>query len=585
MSLRRERKRRIKPPCCDRLESVTVPPAKILDDDDVERLRVAASRFGESACANKGELLARASKRDIVDANVLIAWHDCVLYLIAYPESAALHRAARAELRRIATLARRMANLGSARERRRLDGSGIAHTTSTFAFGWDIARWLAKRFPHQADVDSFGDDGTPVAEALAAALPALEFALLADGDDGVALVDSARRRNSRLVWLVAQLERLPATAAVRALVFDSLRAYLTLCPGASTLSRTFVRGLPAPAHIHRSGLARTIELRSLLAQRLPAGRRLNLDMKHRAIDAARAMLASLGRETDAIALAYPDGVEWHDVGRGIAVALYAMHPSRRDALDSHIGMMLFKNALPVGYGGGWPFAGSCRIGVNIFEPFRGGESALLFGNVLRVYCKRFRIGRFVVEPSQFGGANIEGLRSGAFWFYYRLGFRPVEARAASRAHDVYARMQADPAYRASTRTLRQFTDSDIELIIDGGDGPSSEPAQLSAAVTHWIDTRFGGDRSAAEAAAVQSVAFALRLRRFDAWTEHEQRALRVLAPLLAQVPDLSRWPAPDRDRLIALIRAKGGDEYRFHRLLASHRRLRRALATLSARSG
>ena len=33
--------------------------------------------------------------------------------------------------------------------------------------------------------------------------------------------------------------------------------------------------------------------------------------------------------------------------------------------------------------------------------------------------------KFVVKPYQFGKGNPEGLKSGAFWFYYRLGFRPV----------------------------------------------------------------------------------------------------------------------------------------------------------------
>ena len=61
----------------------------------------------------------------------------------------------------------------------------------------------------------------------------------------------------------------------------------------------------------------------------------------------------------------------------------------------------------------------------------------------------------------------------------------------------------------------------------------------------------------------------------------ERRALVALAPLLAQIPDLGRWPAADRSGLIAIIRAKGGDEYRFHRLLLRHRPLCRALTSLS----
>jgi hypothetical protein len=553
-----------------------------LNRDDARLLRSVVSRFGGNERLHKATLLAQAAARDIVEADVLIAWHDCLLYLIAYPESTALRRAAIAELRRVARLARRIIEEGPARERRRLEGSGLAWATLTFAFGWDIARRLATRFPRHCDIDSFGADGLPLAEALAATLPPLEFALLAGSDDDIALLDEARGTGSRLAWLVAQWARLPCSDAVRALLFDSLKAYLTLRPRATELSRTFVRGLPAPVFYHRDGLVRDFDLQALLDHRLRPARPLSASLRVRVIDSACAMLASLGRETDAIALAYPGGVEWHDVGRGIAVALYATRPDRRDALDSHVGMMLFKNGLPVGYGGGWPFAGTCRIGVNIFEPYRGGESGLLFGQVLRVYRQRFGITRFVVEPSQFGGTNTEGLRSGAFWFYYRLGFRPVDARAAGRACDEHARMKENPGYRTPVAALRRFTDSDVELRIGHDEHLSCEPTYLSAAVTAWIDARFGGDRRAAEVAAVHRIATTLGVADLDTWPDTQRRALTVLAPLLAQVPDLPRWPATDRRRLIAIIRAKGGDEFRFHRLLLRHRLLRRALASLTA---
>ena len=149
------------------------------------------------------------------------------------------------------------------------------------------------------------------------------------------------------------------------------------------------------------------------------------------MDVARATLALLARETDPVTWPAVDGVRWFDLGRGMTIALYPMHPARRFALDSHVGFLLFKNGLPVAYGGGWPFLGSCRIGVNVFPAYRGGESALLFCQVLRTYAQRYGVARFVVEPYQFGAGNREGLQSGALWFYWRLGFRPVDARAAA----------------------------------------------------------------------------------------------------------------------------------------------------------
>ncbi len=258
------------------------------------------------------------------------------------------------------------------------------------------------------------------------------------------------------------------------------------------------------------------------------------------------MLAALGRETDAIALAYPDGVAWHELGRGIAVALYTMEPARRSPLDSHVGMMLFKNGIPVGYGGGWPFAGTCRIGINIFAPFRGGESALLFAQVLRVYRQRFGVGRFVVEPTQFGGANKEGLQSGAFWFYYRLGFRPIGARSARLASDEWARMQADRTYRTGIPALRQFTRSDIELRMR--DVGACEPADLSSAVTAWIGARYGGERGRALSAARRIVLRALGGIDDRRWPVEQQVAFRELALVVARIHDLAAVARPGQAR-------------------------------------
>jgi hypothetical protein len=241
-------------------------------------------------------------------------------------------------------------------------------------------------------------------------------------------------------------------------------------------------------------------------------------------------------------------------------------------------MMVFKNGVPVGYGGGWPFLGTCKIGVNVFAPFRGGESALLFGQALRVYRQRFAVGRFVAEPSQFGGTNMEGLQSGAFWFYYRLGFRPIDPRSAQRATEAWARIEADPGYRTPVALLRRFTGSDIELRLD--EVPDCEPGNLSDAVTRWIGRCYGGDRTAAEEAATRIVARALAVDRGDRWRESERRAFRALAPLVAQIPDLEVWPPADKRALVALIRAKGSDEFRFHDRVARHRRFRTALARL-----
>jgi hypothetical protein len=557
---------------------MTPRPLDIVAVDDLRRIALA---FDAASATRKSAALARCASRAIEDPIALIAYHDCLLCLLAYPQTRALRDAARTELLRLAQTARRIAAEGPARARAKLANTGIAWTPVTINFGWDIACWLVRRFARRAEIDSFGEDGVALATILAAALPAMEFELVATDESSSALLDraSAGRRGTRLAWLVAAFERLRCDDALRAHLFDTLQVFIAIEPEDSILSRTFVRGLPAPTFFHRDGLVRSVDLASLLEQPLPPARRLTPAARRHVVDAGRAMLAALGRETDAIALAYPDGVAWHELGRGVAVALYTMEPARRGPLDSHIGMMLFKNGMPVGYGGGWPFAGTCRIGVNIFAPFRGGESALLFGQVLRVYRQRFAVGRFVVEPSQFGGTNKEGLQSGAFWFYYRLGFRPIDARSARLARDEWVRMQSERTYRTEISALRRFTGTDIELRLR--DIPPCEPADLSSAVTAWIDEHHEGDRGAAQSAARRIVIRALGGVDDGRWPRDEQLAFRELALIVAQIGDLGRWSAADKRAVLAWMRAKGGDEFRFHERLSRHRRLREAFCRLA----
>jgi len=553
-----------------------------LDLDAVAALRAVALRFGGEHSAGKTAALAACAARSIADPTILVAYHDCLLCLLAYPETRALRDAARSELRRVALAARRIVREAPARVRGKLANSGIAWTSVTINFGWDIARWLVRRFPQLAEIDSFGDGGGAPQAILAEALAPMEYELAAADEPPSDFVDtaSAGRRGTRLAWLVGAFERLPCNDALREHLFETLQPFIAIEPRGSMLSRTFARGLPAPTFFHRGELLRKVDLGALLAEPLPAPRRLSARDRQHVVDAGRATLAALGRETDAIALAYPEGVAYFEQGRGVAIALYTMRADRRSPIDSHVGMMVFKNGVPVGYGGGWPFLGTCRIGVNVFAPYRGGESAFLFGQVLRLYRQRFAVGRFIVEPSQFGGTNKEGLQSGAFWFYYRLGFRPIDRRSAQLAGEEWARLQADPGHRTPVAALRRFTGSDIELRLDAT--PECEAAALSQAVTDWIGGRFAGDRTRAERAALASVGRALGATGYDRWPGGERRAFAALAMLFALVPDLPRWPAADKRALVALMRAKGGDEFRFHALVARHRRLRDALARLAA---
>lgn len=212
--------------------------------DCVAALRACANRFGGEAAARKAALLRDCAGCALTEPDSLLAYHDCLLFLLAYPESATLFAAARRELRRVAAATRAMIESGPARTRARLANSGVAWAPMTIAFGYDIARWLAERHPRHAEIDSFDAGGASLPALLRHALPALEFEMLAadDAASGDLLATASEgHRGTRLQWLVAQCARLPCSEQLREQLFDALKAFITIDPGAGTLSRTFVR--------------------------------------------------------------------------------------------------------------------------------------------------------------------------------------------------------------------------------------------------------------------------------------------------------------------------------------------------------
>jgi hypothetical protein len=134
---------------------------RLLDLRTVDHLRAVALRFGPPDATAKMQALRAAASCAVTDVAALLAYHDCLLCLLAYPQTRTLRDAARRELRRIATVSRELFASGPARARAKLANTGVACTDVTINFGWDIARWLVERFPRRADIDSFGEQGLP----------------------------------------------------------------------------------------------------------------------------------------------------------------------------------------------------------------------------------------------------------------------------------------------------------------------------------------------------------------------------------------------------------------------------------------
>ena len=516
-------------------------------------------RFGRGAATHKLRLLDEARRLPLRAAGPLRAYHDHLLFLLAWPDDARVRAAAEAELHRVAEAA--------PRARRALDNSGIAGTDIVAGFTPDLVDWLVARHHAHVDVNWENDALAPAIEEL---LPLLVSPVEADGllarhvDTREWLVIARAGKGTDLAWLLTRLRARTEDVALRERLLAALS--LEIRWRLDRDSRTFTRFPARPVVYHRAPLARGVDLAALLETPLPSAARLDAPARAALVEIARAALAARARETDPVTWANAREVTLFRLEDGTDIALFGLLPGHRLSIESYFGFVAAKNRIPVAYGGGWVLGGRCEIGVNLFPEFRGGESAHLFGQVLRVYRQHYRVRQFLVDPYQFGRGNTEAIRSGAFWFYWRLGFRPTIARVHARAATEWDRLLATGGQRTGAALLRRFAVAPLYLGVPVGAPPppgawraiAPDLAELGLAATRWLARDADGDRSRAEADALRVARRALHLSTLDGWSGHERDWLTRLAPLVAMHPDRERWSEAQRRLVTRAIRAKGG---------------------------
>jgi hypothetical protein len=516
----------------------------------------------------------------------LLSLHDELLFLAAFPDVPGIAIAANRALR---SFARRTALL-SASQRALLADTGIAGTESAQSFMYGVVRWLLARgetirpaWAHPRDAERL--DPLIRLGMLAAETDAFESGVFSTRD--WLEHAGAHVRGGPLHWLVGAAGT-PAPTGARELydeaevpvvwsIANSPRSVThNRAPAASTTCRTSFRRLP-PDPV------------AWIARPLRRIRRVRGPEAASWLDASLAAIAARCREVAPTIYANPDEVYVADLGEGAQLCVIGAHPGDRLALEANYGYVMFSNGVPIGYGGVTPLADQANTGANLFEAFRHSEAAYLFGQALRAFRGLFGISRFVVNPYQFGAGNDEALQSGAFWFYDRLGFRPVNTATRGLAARERARLAARAGARSSLATLRRLAQSDLVLELEPASPVplfderwlSRIGALVARDLSHVPAT--GRDARLAALAADQLQLLAGERRPL---TPAERRGARLLCPVIALVAgDAAGWTTASRRALWVVVRAKGASrERRFARLSREHAPFWHALARRGARA-
>lgn len=549
----------------------------------LKMLRVIRNKFDPDAERRKCAAVEEISKALPRTAKAIAAFHDNLLFLRAFPGS---DQTLRAAIRALSTIEGMVETLPK-REARLLDDTGIAGSVTRHVQPYPIVKWIAAQAGVRAEIDWRDyEDPARFDEVLRAILLPAERDAFDGGDlstqEWTAL---ARPRGyaGDLPWLIPALSAArPKTTSIDD-QWDAAEPPIRWTLKESPWSVTQNKLAKTPTVMRRAMRRPPVDAAKRIAEPLAAIERLKPAPARQVIDAARAALAVRCREVIAISYPNPEEVYWCDLGEGAALAIIAVSPSYRLPLETNTAYLLFSNGVPIGYGGVTPLYRQANTGINIFDPFRGGEAAFLWVEMLRAFATIYGVQRFVVNGYQFGEGNAEAINSGAYWFYYRLGFRPDAVERRELAEQESARLADLKAPRSDKKALKALAQGDLILDIKGFDARDAIDETLletvSANATKVLAATGVAARAEAEKSLARTLAARLGVKAMTRWPGAEQRAFRLLAPIVAPTSGLDEFSNADKAAIVEMMRAKGRSSERdFARAAQQCERLFRQLS-------
>ncbi len=538
----------------------------------LQRLRAVRNAYGAPDEREKRLLLRQLRTMRLATCAELQALHEDLLFICAFPGTPATRSLAR---RMLAVTAARLLRLPRTQQAR-ADDSGMAGSTTRHVFPYPLVRWLSQVAPMEVEVDWRNlDDPTRLDTLVGLLLGNAEREGFESGEfatrDWIRL---ARRAGATtdLAWLVKGATAMSGAALWREAEWDGAEVPVAwqLRDSRWSATRNVVAGIPLAC---RSGMRKpAADAVAEIGRPLHAIERLSRPRARQVIASARAALAARCREVNAMTYPNVDEVWWCDLGEGAALAVIGIVPEQRLTLEANTGYLLFANGVPIGYGGVTPLFRQANTGINIFDPYRGGEAAFLWTQMLRAFRTLYGCDRFIINAYQFGAGNAEAIQSGAFWFYYRLGFRPGGAATRGLAAREAARMAADRGYRSDTKTLRALATGDLYLDMPGfvtaDHFDEALLPQVGAIAARQISRQAAGSRIAALRQVAHAVARDLGIINLESWSPGERRGFDLLAPVVGGLPGLRDWPVAERAALVTMMHAKGGPQERDFALAA-----------------
>ena len=529
--------------------------ANITETDFIEKLsklKSLAFQFESSFDKEKTQLLNELVNFNFFKQQTFQQFHQLLMAMMAYPSSKALLDTVTSTMQKLLLQLERNVTLQN-----KLIGTGLLHTAVECNFSYAKIIYVTQKFPNQISIHSTSSNIETQKSILKLLLPLVEYSKIFLGEKDlkhrITQFHSSKTQTD-LEWLLQLIQQSNLDTKTQAIIYNQLGIFIQWKVSDVQSSVSFLRGTSLPIYYHTKPLDKKNNLQDIIQQKLPTPVKLTDKDKLRIINAAKMTLFYLYRETEPFTNANKDDITLFQLDKGISIALFGSCNDKRYSLESYIGYLVFKNNIPASYGGGWIFGERSQFGINILEPFRGGESGLIICELLRVYHQYYGATRFVVKPYQFGLHNPEAIKTGAFWFYYKLGFRPENKELRELALEEEKQKLVNPKYKSESSTLKKYTKSNLALTLSETSYPNYDSEVVSQKITNHINAHFNGDRQKALTVCFKQLKESLSIDK--TWKPEDIEYAEQLAVLFHIQPNSKAWQLKHKKNIQLMIQLK-----------------------------
>ena len=521
--------------------------------EKLSKLKSLIFQFDKTSNDEKKHLLGELILHYSLKQKSFTQFHQVLLSMMAYPSDKILLDLTNETMSKLLIRLESKSFL-----QQKLNGTGLLYSNIECNFSFEKVKYIILAFPNEVSIHSTSSSIETQKAILKLILPSVEYSKIHEGEKDLKNRISEfnlSKKTTDLEWLIQTIQQSDLNKKSQTVIYNQLGIFIKWQVSEKSKSVSFLRGASLPIYFHTKPLDKKMELQDIIQQKLPPPVKLTDEEKDKIIDAAKMTLFYLYRETEPFTNANKDDITLFKLDKGISIALFGSSIDKRYSLESYIGYLVFKNNIPASYGGGWIFGERSQFGINILEAFRGGESSLIICELLRVYHQYFGATRFVVKPYQFGLHNAEAIKTGAFWFYYKLGFRPENNTLRELALQEENEKLKNSKYKSDVVTLKKYTKCNLALTLSETSYPNYDCDKLSKQITTYINTTFDGNRELALSICFKQLIETLSI---DAkmWKQEDLDYAKQISVLFNMNPNSKEWQLKNKKNILKFILLK-----------------------------